>query len=465
MCGRRKTLFIALLAAGALHGDQIRAQQPVPTGPAPATLVPSQPASAPESVAPPSPPPLETPLQSKLGPLAETPDWKQLEACADILSREEFETAISSIYTNGSNFPVPWRIDDEAVTVQTSPGQAPLRVKFRQPEEARAKVSRFWRRPSELPVLKEGEPVLKGLHIALDPGHIGGGFAQMEERWLSMKPGEAIMEGQLVLYVANLLKPRLEALGARVSLVRDREEPVTKMRLEDFREVARKILLDSGITSFQDTYQNRLDEARILTLQWQQEKLFYRVSEIQARAVRVNKELHPDLVLCLHLNAEAWGDPMKPAFVDKNHLHLLINGCYGPDELQYEDVRYGMLRRLFMSTESEERGLADVVSRTMAAATGLPPYQYNTSNARRVSANPYVYARNLLANRLYECPVLYFEPYVMNHEETYKRLLLGHYLGRTLLDGKLVSSPLEDYVRGVTTGLIAYYGKARHEQP
>jgi hypothetical protein len=72
-----------------------------------------------------------------------------------------------------------------------------------------------------------------------------------------------------------------------------------------------------------------------------------------------------------------------------------------------------------------------------------------------------VYARNLLANRLYDCPVVYLEPFVMNHEETYRRLLAGHFVGRTLIAGRLQTSAVEDYVRGVVDGLVAYYQKHR----
>ena len=49
----------------------------------------------------------------------------------------------------------------------------------------------------------------------------------------------------------------------------------------------------------------------------------------------------------------------------------------------------------------------------------------------------------------------------MNHEETYRRLLLGHYLGRTLVAGRLQTSAIEDYVRGVVNGILAYYQKRR----
>ncbi|CAN5871813.1 hypothetical protein BH11VER1_BH11VER1_32350 [soil metagenome] len=401
----------------------------------------------------------------KLSPLADPPDWSVLDGLAGTLSREEFEVAMTKIYLSRAQFTLPWTIDDEGLQVTTSPGQAPWRIAFRK-HDAEPKVSpRYWRLPKELPPLKPDEPVLKGVHIALDPGHIGGGYAEMEERWLSMSPGESIMEGHLVLRVAELLKPRLEALGATVTMVRQQEAPVTKANINDLKKVARQVLLEAGIPKPVENYGDRVGDERILTVQWQTEKLFYRVSEIHARAYRVNEELRPDLVLCLHLNAEAWGDPRKPAFVDKNHLHLMVNGCYSAEELQFEDIRFDMLRRVFGRVHQQEIAMADVVAGSLAKSTGLPPYVYITTQARRVSENPYVFARNLLANRLYQCPVLYFEPYVMNHEQTYKRLLLDHYIGRTLLDGQLVSSPLEDYTRGVVDGLVTYFQSARNPAP
>lgn len=407
----------------------------------------------------------EVATNPKLSPLADAPDWSVLDACSGVLSREEFEAAMTKIYLNRVQFTLPWSIEEDALLVTTSPGQPPRRIAFRKHDAEPKVFPRYWRLPGELPPLKPAEPVLKGVHIALDPGHIGGGYAEMEERWLSMNPGESIMEGHLVLQVAELLKPRLEALGATVTMIRQQEAPVTKASINDLKKVARQVLLDAGVPNPVESYADRVGEERILTVQWQTEKLFYRVSEIRARAQRVNEELRPDLVLCLHLNAEAWGDPRKPAFVDKNHMHLMVNGCYGADELQLEDIRFEMMRRVFGRMHQQEIAMADVAAAALAKATGLPPYVYITQQARRVSENPYVFARNLLANRLYQCPVLYFEPYVMNNEQTYKRLLLGHYIGRTLLDGQLVTSPLEDYTRGVVNGLVEYYQSARKTAP
>ena len=92
----------------------------------------------------------------------------------------------------------------------------------------------------------------------------------------------------------------------------------------------------------------------------------------------VNTKLHPDLVLCLHFNAEGWGDPKNPILIDHNHLHLLVNGSYLEQELELDDERFEMIRRLLSRAYEEELPLAEAVAGGMSRATGLPPYQYPT---------------------------------------------------------------------------------------
>ena len=190
----------------------VHAQSPAPDADpsAPASGAPLAPpplATVQPGTVPPPPPPVAAPRpKQRMSALALVPDWKKLERLSNILSREEFEGVFSKIYSNGNAGPVPWTITPEAISIETGPGTPPVRIAFRSPSADEALLPRFWRKPSELPKLKPGEPPLTGLHIALDPGHIGGSYATMEERWLSMAPGEAIMEGHLVLEVANLLK-------------------------------------------------------------------------------------------------------------------------------------------------------------------------------------------------------------------------------------------------------------------
>ena len=283
----------------------------------------------------------------------------------------------------------------------------------------------------------------------------------MEERRLSFAPGEAIQEGDLTLLTAQVLEQRLKALGAYVTLVRKTAAPVTERRPIDFLLTARNLLSANGFPNPTESYAGLQGDIRMLTVQWQSEKLFYRVAEIHSRADHLNQEIRPDLALCLHFNAEAWGDSADPQYSDKNHLHLMINGCYSLNEIATQDIRFEMMRRIFSKAYQEELALVQPLARSLAITTRLPPYVYTTPNARRVTADSYVYARNLLANRLYQCPVIYFEPYVMNHRETYQRLLRGHWIGRTLIGDQLQTSAIEDYVEGIVRGLTEYYRSQR----
>jgi hypothetical protein len=97
----------------------------------------------------------------------------------------------------------------------------------------------------------------------------------------------------------------------------------------------------------------------------------------------------------------------------------------------------------------------------MAKRTGLPPYQYTTDVVIKVGTSGYVYARNLVATRLYQCPVVYFEPYVMNSHEVFARIQAGDYDGMKLINGVERPSIYREYVDGVVDGLVEYYQSAR----
>ena len=453
------TLWRALLLGVATIGT-VGAQSPLPP---PASVLPVVPTVAVPPVA--SAPTSFNPAQlSKLTPLAEVPNWSKLSALSKTLTAEEFDLAWSTYFTDGKGEAPPWQRDPVGISIPTGAlDGSTVRIDFRLASEPVAKVEHYWRTAAELPPLA-GKPVLSGLRIALDPGHIGGAYSRIEERFFTMhpeNPKEFIAEGDHVLSVAQLMKSRLEALGAIVLLVRENGEPVTTQRPADFRTTALNILRENGHPNPPEAYAGVPAFQKMNTIQWESEKLFYRVSEIRARAVKVNMELKPDLVICLHLNAAPWGEAGQQQFSLENHLHVMINGCYAPEELRMADTRFEMLSRLFRRVHEEELPLANSIAKTMALTTGLPPFVYVTPNAKLVSENGYVYARNLLANRIYECPVIYLEPYVMNNEEVYHRLLQGPYTGRTLTGGRLRTSIYEDYAQGVVDGLVNYYRSKR----
>ncbi|MGI8890917.1 MAG: hypothetical protein ACR2G0_09080, partial [Chthoniobacterales bacterium] len=270
-----------------------------------------------------------------------------------------------------------------------------------------------------------------------------------------------VQEGDMTLQVARLIAPRLEALGAKVSLLRDKTEPVTPYRPSDFEEIARQTLIKAGVTDPRENFDGPSDALKEQTVGWQRELLFYRNSEIRRRANLVNYRLQPDLVLALHFNAEPWGDPRDPMLVEKNHLHLLINGAYLKTELERDDERWEMLLKLLSRSYEEELALAESITATMSKATSLPPYEYKTENVTRVGTSGYVYARNLLATRLYQCPTIYLEPYVMNSHEVFARVQAGDYEGTQTVAGKKRPSIYREYADGAVQGVLSYFKTTR----
>lgn len=249
----------------------------------------------------------------------------------------------------------------------------------------------------------------------------------------------------MTLHVAKLLKPQLEELGATVSLVRSSAEPITPFRPENLVELAAN---DDSLTD-------------PVSLRLFTEKLFYRTAEIRARADLVNQTIKPDLVLCLHFNADAWGDPANPTLVPNNHFHVLLNGGYTSEEVRLPDQRFEMLKKLLQRTHEEELIVGKTVAETFAEISELPPFIYHSAgtNFRAIPSSPYLYARNLLANRLYDCPVIFMEPYVMNSVPDYNRIQAGDYLGLREINGKFVPSIFQEYANALALGLANHYGK------
>jgi hypothetical protein len=397
-----------------------------------------------------------------LGILGAHPKWAVLENYQETITHDEFTRLIQDVYcTHGLASDLIEINERTARILINREAQKVFTLRLAENDASRNPVPRLWRSAKSLPRAKPERP-LSGLRIALDPGHLGGRWAKMEERWFQVGNSAPVEEGDLTLRVARLLAPRLRQLGAKVFFVRSSNEPITPKRPHDFKQLARKILIKNGVPQPRLDALDPNDPEKEQTIRWQSEILVYRYSEIRRRAVLVNTKLHPDLVLCLHFNAEGWGDPTNPTLIDTNHLHLLVNGAYLQDELELDDERFEMVRRLLSRVYDEELPLADAIAVAMAKEMQLPPYQYpTTQNATKIGRTGYVYARNLLATRLYRCPVVYCEPYVMNSHDAFGRIQAGDYDGTRNVNGMERKSIFREYADSVIDGLVDYYSKAR----
>ena len=401
----------------------------------------------------------------RLSALATPPAWEALESFQETITRGAFARLLDEVYAPGGAAADFISLGEhEAVIKKTLSPESTWVLRFARDEASASPPIHPWRSISDLSPADTARP-LEGMRIAIDPGHLGGTWARMEERWFQIGQGQPVTEGDMTLLVAMHLAPLLKNMGAIVIMARSDTQPVTPMRPKDFRSQAKTQLADRNILHPRDNYRGPDDPHRGGSIQAESELLFYRVSEIRHRAKLVNEEARPDLVLCLHFNAEGWGDPRKPQFVEASHLHTLLNGCYSAAELRHDDLRYDMLARILSRTIDEEIPINEHIAAALAEAANLPPYEYPGNNARRVGDGMHVWARNLLANRLYNAPVAFLEPYVMNNATFCERAQAGDYEGMRTVAGAARPSVFREYAQAVAEGLRTVARQRRPLQP
>lgn len=316
----------------------------------------------------------------------------------------------------------------------------------------------WWRSPDEIRAARApGARPLSGLHLALDPGHIGADWAEAEGRHFKMNERDyAVREGELVLEVAQRVRDALVQLGAEVSLLREANQPVNPREPIDYLDEvvqATPIPEASSLAALVD-YSAVIRQGLL--------KRSVVRGELIERARLVNEVLQPDAILSLHINAAPW--PRDAAgervfdLVDANHTHVLIFGCLSEAELSSSQQRAQLLEKLSNGSGAIEKALGQSLGVTLGQASDLPASKYEGQHAVRLpGATPYLWARNLMLLRQVKCPIVLLEPYIANSKVTYARL-------QQALDERARGADLSDddilieYAGAVVEGVLAVYG-------
>lgn len=403
----------------------------------------------------------------ELSPLGTVPDWSRLEIFQGTITHDDFVNLLENVYAPDGVWKATIVVqDDEALIAEDGAWSKMFTLKFAKVDADGKSLAKpaphYWHAAATMPRAPESKP-LKGVKIALDPGHLGGKWARMEERWFVIGDSKPVAEGDMTMITAKLLARKLRALGATVAFVHQAGVPVTDLRPAQLRTAAEAELKKQQLKYVRETYDGPADPIRQNSIQWESELLFYRIAEIHARGKIVNGLLKPDVTLCMHYNAEPWGDETHPTLTDKDHFHLLINGSYMQGELAMDDERFEMLLKLLTRSYPEELAISKKVAASLAQETGLPPYVYQPpyTAAHPVEGEPSIWLRNLLADRLYRNPTIYIEPYVMNNQLVFDRVQAGDYEGTKEIDGQTMKSIYREYADAVADGLVAYYREAR----
>jgi N-acetylmuramoyl-L-alanine amidase len=297
---------------------------------------------------------------------------------------------------------------------------------------------------------------LKGIRIAVDPGHIGGNWADMEERQTTWGKNPTIREGDMNLIVANLIKTRLEAAGAQVYMTRHSATPTTSKRPSDFIEESRRaVYAEKNVQDDADAKSKGLYESLINR---RAELEFYRNAEISQRAENLRRDFLPDLTICNHFNAtekSGMGEMVK----DNRHA-LFINGSYGPDEINNSKTRWYLFAKLLEQSLDVEMAVSETIAAKFNKLAPLPPVNLGNGIYQcRVNENPYLFARNLAATRQYPGPSVILEPFYMNNPWTAERLAAGDYDGIRKIAGGKYRSIFRDYADAVAGAIIETYSK------
>lgn len=316
----------------------------------------------------------------------------------------------------------------------------------------------WWRSPEAIRTGRgASDKPLSGLHVALDPGHVGGDWAVVEGRHFKIAQDDfPVREGELVLEVAQRVKAALVMLGAEVTMLRVKNAPINPKRPADyFAAASERVNFPKEVT-----WVSLLDYS--MKIQRIMNRMAVVSGELSERARRVNEEIRPDVLVSLHINAAPW--PVRadgePTFelVDSNHTHVLIFGCLSDGELSVPEQREQLAIKLKNGSSLPERQLGQALGVSLGEATGLPPSNYAGQNAVRLNGyTPYLWARNLLLLRSVECPAILLEPYIANSKATYPRI-------QKALENRQQPKPLAEddilveYADAVVAALLEVYG-------
>ncbi|MDR1192384.1 MAG: hypothetical protein LBK60_12100 [Verrucomicrobiales bacterium] len=414
-----------------------------------------------------------TAARGALSVLAEPPDWRVLDDYQGTLTEGEFRARVPLFSNDGALY--QWlTVGARGVEVFADRGKTRKLWELRFANDNAANNAAANVAQAILPVfpqytgkiacatlgsLKQSKPLkpLAGLKICLDPGHIGGAWAEMEERHFRIRNGPWVDEATLNLITCEWLERGLREAGAEVCWTKRTTLPVTARRPAEFTPQAIKMLWRSDAKKAA-----RARPAELLKLvRWYEELIFYRVAEIQARAAVV-EHLRPDLTLCLHYNALGWGRRGPRLYQNVNRIVIFTHGSYLARELEFDDLKFSLFKKLLENSRGAERRVADAIARQAARMWNYPPEQYGasalTATCRPAGKTPYVWSRNLLANRLYPGPVVFVEGPFMDDALTYRRLIAGDYDGWREIAGRQYRSIFREYAEVVARGVIEACG-------
>jgi len=288
---------------------------------------------------------------------------------------------------------------------------------------------------------------LVGLKVAIDPGHFGGPYARLEERYIDIPPSlerkESVQfdEGTLSFLTAMYLKILLEKEGAIVMITRD---SVGKgVYAEDFFDWLKKNPnLWWGEISLNSLFRK-----------------YYNPLDLRARAAKINA-FTPDLTVVIHYNSHHVEEEYSSnSCVTPNNYNLVfIPGAFCRNELAMEESRYEFLRLLVTEDVSNSLLLSSAILDRFVKHLDIPVVS-KADGARYLDkvclkVDEGIYARNLALTRLIHGPVCYGETLIQNNIDECMNLSRQDFVINGLLCSSRIKQVAEAYFEGIKEFLL-----------
>jgi N-acetylmuramoyl-L-alanine amidase len=293
---------------------------------------------------------------------------------------------------------------------------------------------------------------LKGKRIFIDPGHMSNNIddAKIEGKCLIFKADSSIgltedieiIEGNLTLATALLLKEKLVLEGAEVELTRN----------------------TSGHSSFNQSFNQWLQSdssgywGKTLT-ESEKKKIFtnYNNRDLVNRCKIIN-DYNPDLTVIIHFNVNEknlkWAKPSN-----KNFNMIFIGGGLNGGDLNIRKNRIEFLRMLITDDIEKSLIVAEFTIKEfenkLLVPTATPNDADYLTDKSITTAIKGVYARNLALTRILHGPLIYGETLYQDDLNECKRLNKKE----INVGGVIVPSRLESVADAYFEGIKQYFDK------
>ncbi len=260
---------------------------------------------------------------------------------------------------------------------------------------------------------------LKGMKIAIDPGHIGGAYhmGETESRCMTLNIDSAkqiqLVEGNLSFFTVMILKHKLDSLGAQVMLTRN-DTGLSSLGITFFewkKKIKNKTYLDS-------LRRNNLISEKGLHLLGEHlsdKVLFTDVFspiDMASRAKKINA-FKPDVTVIIHYNVNEKNAPWDHT-TDKDYVMAFVPGCVTSEDLKTLAGRLNFIRLLISPDIENSVKLSSAVAKNISSKLNVPLAKETDATylSERCLPTPAtgIYSRDLALTRLIKGPLVYGEP-------------------------------------------------------